>query len=607
MAIEKEYVIFGAGDYGRRTLQMLGADKVAFFVDNDEKKDGIFVDGVEVWHFSRAANKLKDFKIIIAITYKYIDEVTEQLNSIGAKPCKTYLEMVQQETLKKIKARPDYIGIYKKAIAWIEANTVKETIGSSIVNTTVLPKGYPEVTGYFIPSLIRWGYRKLAIDYAHWLMSIQHEDGSWYDTLGEKPYVFDTAQILKGLLAVYSIAPNKEIKNAIVKGAKWLECCIQFDGQLKVPDESIWNNPRYYSELIHLYCLSPLIEVADKFQMPELAAKAQLSLVYYKNNYRDEILHFSLLSHFYAYVMEALIDLGEIDIAKEAMANIAKLQNEDGAVPGHNDVKWVCSTGLFQLAVVWFRLGDIERGNRAFAFACKLQNESGGWYGSYPVDGDTSNDYFPASEISWAVKYFLDALYYKARAEFDVSAPRFKAYIDKNDERYRGILDTVKDICALGGNRILDVGCGKGRYLRNLAEDVPQGDYYGVDISSKVIAEKSDKNICWDEGTLTCIPFEDNFFSLAYTCEALEHTVDIKNAIREMSRVVRTGGKIIVIDKNSSTLGTMDIGEWEQWFDEIELADIMKEYCSHVQVIHDVDYEDHFKKDLFSVWIGTVK
>lgn len=41
-------------------------------------------------------------------------------------------------------------------------------------------------------------------------------------------------------------------------------------------------------------------------------------------------------------------------------------------------MNWVCSTGLFQLALVWFRLGELERGNKAFSHACKLQNASGG-------------------------------------------------------------------------------------------------------------------------------------------------------------------------------------------------------------------------------------
>lgn len=158
-----------------------------------------------------------------------------------------------------------------------------------------------------------------------------------------------------------------------------------------------------------------------------------------------------------------------------------------------------------------------------------------------------------------------------------------------------------------GDIRILDVGCGKGRYLKNLIEDLPDSQCYGVDISKNVIAEKTNQNIVWEEGSLTHIPFRDNNFAMAYTCEALEHAVDIKSAIREMARVVRPDGRIVIVDKNIAALGTLEICEWEQWFDENELAAIMSEFCREVNIVHDVNYEGYFKEGLFSVWIGKVK
>ena len=605
---KKKYVIFGAGDYGKKALEMLGRANVAFFVDNDKNKDGSIIDGVEVKFFQRINKKLKEYLVIVAVSYQYIKDIKTQLQDIGVLPYDIFVEMLQRETKKKIESRPDYLGVYKKAISWIEANTIVEKTGKSIINNTNCHKGYPEVTGYYIPTLIRWGYRELAIDYAKWLISIQHDDGSWYDTFAQMPYVFDTAQILKGLLAAYSIWPDENVKNAIIKGAMWLAGNIQHDGRFKAADESIWKMPKAYSELIHLYCLSPIREVGIQFSKPELLKMVDLSIDYYKQNHMEEILHFDLLSHFYAYVMEALVDLGELELAKIAMNNIANFQTEDGAVPGYNDVHWVCSTGLFQLALTWFRMGDIERGNKAFSYACRLQNESGGWYGSYPSVEDESNDYFAASEISWAVKYFLDALYYKNKAEFDISAPKFMTSIDKDDERYKIVLQNAKEVCLLGGDiRILDIGCGKGRYLKNLIEDLPDSQCYGVDISKNVIAEKTNQNIVWEEGSLTHIPFRDNNFAMAYACEALEHAVDIKSAIREMARVVRPDGRIVIVDKNIAALGTLEICEWEQWFDENELAAIMSEFCSEVNIVHDVNYEQYFKEGLFSAWIGKVK
>jgi malonyl-CoA O-methyltransferase len=71
----------------------------------------------------------------------------------------------------------------------------------------------------------------------------------------------------------------------------------------------------------------------------------------------------------------------------------------------------VCSTGIAQYALVWYRLGNTERADRALAYLERIQNKSGGFSGSY---GEGAK-YIPGAEISWAVKYFLDAYWLKLR------------------------------------------------------------------------------------------------------------------------------------------------------------------------------------------------
>ena len=84
--------------------------------------------------------------------------------------------------------------------------------------------------------------------------------------------------------------------------------------------------------------------------------------------------------------MEALCDIEETELAKEAMDKLSVMLDEKGYIPAFKDVDWVCSTGMFQLAITWYKLGDIERGNKALTYAAKLQNETGGWFGSYAAD-----------------------------------------------------------------------------------------------------------------------------------------------------------------------------------------------------------------------------
>lgn len=492
------------------------------------------------------------------------------------------------------------LNIYAQAEKWMDEYTVKEA-GIAVHSRKQVT--YPEVTGYYIPTLLRWGYREKALQFAKWLCDHQREDGAWGDPDYNQPYVFDTAQVLKGLIAVRELLPEAE--EALRKGADWILSNIQPDGRLTTPDKQAWGNSKACSELIHLYCLSPLVEYADLTGEEKYKSEAFRVLKYYKTNHYEEIMNFRLLSHFYAYVMEALVDMGEVEMAREAMEKVALLQNKKGAVPAYYDVKWVCSTGLFQFALVWYRLGEIEKGNRAFSYACSLQNESGGWYGGYTTQKFAKwhkekgiPNYFPESEISWAVKYFLDALYYKCEAEFEAEAPRFMEHIDKEDGRYQFVLNEVIQV---PGAKVLDAGCGKGRYIKNLLGDVQGIQLYATDISSSVmqnIPETVEKR----KGTLTCLPFGEDEFDIVYTCEALEHAVNIKNVVRELLRVTKTGGKILIVDKPSEMLGRMQIDAWEQWIDTKVLAEVVGG-AGKVKRFENLAYENGKKDGLFDGWI----
>ena len=67
----------------------------------------------------------------------------------------------------------DYLRTYKNAIRWIERYTLNQKQGKAIATNSQELLGYPEVTGYYIPTLIKWGYRDLAKNYMEWLLDIQ--------------------------------------------------------------------------------------------------------------------------------------------------------------------------------------------------------------------------------------------------------------------------------------------------------------------------------------------------------------------------------------------------------------------------------------------------
>ena len=502
----------------------------------------------------------------------------------------------------------ELLSVYRNARKWIYANTVpgkgiRPSVGLDDTKTDI---AYPEVSGYYIPSLLHYGFRDLAKQYAKWLLSIQHEEGAWYDYLDKAPYVFDTGQILKGLIAIYPIMP--EVKDSILKGCDYILSQIRPDGQLPSPSLEFWPEG-ICTELIHLYCLKPLIDAARIFGCPRYETEARRVLAYYKENSMDKLLDFHTLSHFYAYMMEALVDLGETEIAREAMDKVAKLQRKDGFIPAYKNVKWTCSTGLFQFAVVWYKLGEKTKADLTFDYACSLQTKNGGWLGSYGKGAG----YLQVREISWAVKYFLDALQLKISTHFaktaDKNVPQtggtypLSDYISDEDGRLKLVLGEINKHVKSGAN-VVDVGCGLGRILKKAAAQRPEANFYGVDLAPEILANIPE-TIGTKIGSLLSIPFEDGFSDFTMTSEALEHAIDIENAVKELARITKKGGRVLIIDKDIKARGALETPPWEQWFNPEELKNIMESAGLKTEIIKNVSYGTKDGSDgLYAAWSG---
>jgi len=103
---------------------------------------------------------------------------------------------------------------------WIESATWLNGGVAAWLTVPLKEKGppYPEVTGYLIPTLLRWGRDELAHQYANWLVKVQDKQGFW---LGPDKQIhnFDTAMCLQGLRC---IPGSKKIGKAIERAKGYL-------------------------------------------------------------------------------------------------------------------------------------------------------------------------------------------------------------------------------------------------------------------------------------------------------------------------------------------------------------------------------------------------
>ncbi|MCK4782639.1 MAG: class I SAM-dependent methyltransferase, partial [Desulfobacteraceae bacterium] len=102
---------------------------------------------------------------------------------------------------------------------------------------------------------------------------------------------------------------------------------------------------------------------------------------------------------------------------------------------------------------------------------------------------------------------------------------------------------------------VLDNGCGTGI----LSEAMPNGEIelIGVDISQNMLqhARKRIKRLVL--GDSQCLPFADATFDLIVGRSLLHHLPDSAQGVKEMHRVLRSGGEIVVVDTNSSLISTL--------------------------------------------------
>ena len=102
--------------------------------------------------------------------------------------------------------------------------------------------------------------------------------------------------------------------------------------------------------------------------------------------------------------------------------------------------------------------------------------------------------------------------------------------------------------------KILDLGCGTGTLTLMLKHAHPEAEITGMDGDSQVLdiaRQKSrGKDIQWDEGLASSLPYPDSVFDRVVTSLVIHHLVtdDKRRAFKEIYRVLKPHGELHVLD-----------------------------------------------------------
>ena len=114
-----------------------------------------------------------------------------------------------------------------------------------------------------------------------------------------------------------------------------------------------------------------------------------------------------------------------------------------------------------------------------------------------------------------------------------------------NEENLERILKFCRDKIQ---GRVLDVGCGDGFFTAQILKRFNLKNIYGLDISQKAVdfARFKHPEIKFQQSALNHIPEETNSIDSITMIEVIEHLVDIEGTLKELFRVMKPGGILLI-------------------------------------------------------------
>lgn len=123
--------------------------------------------------------------------------------------------------------------------------------------------------------------------------------------------------------------------------------------------------------------------------------------------------------------------------------------------------------------------------------------------------------------------------------------------------KVQGHLDAIQTLISMSKvqatDRVLDVACGPGIVACEFAKVAQQ--VTGIDVTPAMINVAENRqhelglvNLCWKQGDALSLPFADDYFDVVIARYSFHHLLAPAVALKEMIRVCKPGGRVLVAD-----------------------------------------------------------
>lgn len=151
------------------------------------------------------------------------------------------------------------------------------------------------------------------------------------------------------------------------------------------------------------------------------------------------------------------------------------------------------------------------------------------------------------------------------RGIFDLVAPIYRLFEKLSSSRTKK--KVLNNIETKQGDKILDVGGGTGKLLSMIEQKHPDIEFILLDVSKAMMkhSPRSNQKVL---GKACRAPFDSNSFNTVITTDALHHFHNKKQALKEMVRLTKPEGTIVILEFDPNSFVTKFIKYGEKLFGE---------------------------------------